>query len=90
MKKVEIVEGVAAMYNGEFWGCQLTDGYSTSMGFGDFDKAKISKPRYCTKPTDMTWNPEKTNGHNHEYNLLKKAKLVKVRKTITTELEILE
>ena len=37
----------------------------------------------------MTWDPENTNGYNHEYELLKKAKLVKVKKTITIEFEIL-
>ena len=89
MKKVEIIEGVVAEYNGKFWGIQYADGHSTSKDFGDFEKAEISNSKYCTKPTDMTWNPQETNRYNHEYELLKKAKLVKVKKTITTEFELL-
>ena len=89
MKKVEIIEGVVAEYNGKFWGVQYADGHCTSKDFGDFENAEISNPKYCTKPTDMTWNPQNTNGYNHEYELLKKAKLVRVKKTITTEFEVL-
>jgi len=89
MKKVEVIEGVVSEYNGKFWGIQYTDGHSTSKDFGDFEKAIIGNPKYCTKPTDMTWNPQNTNRYNHEYNLLKKAKLVKVKKTITIEFEVL-
>ena len=74
MKKVEIIEGVVAEYNGKFWGIQYADGHSTSKDFGDFEKAEISNSKYCTKPTDMTWNPQNTNRYNHEYELLKKAK----------------
>ena len=89
MKKVEIIEGVVAEYNGKYWGIQYQDGHCTSKDFGDIEKAEISNPEYCTKPTDMTWDPENTNGYNHEYELLKKAKSVKVKKTITIEFEIL-
>ena len=89
MKKVEIIEGVVAEYNGKYWGKQYQDGRCTSKDFGDIEKAEISNPEYCTKPTDMTWDPENTNGYNHEYELLKKAKLVKVKKTITIEFEFL-
>lgn len=89
MKKVEIIEGVVAEYNGKFWGIQYTDGHITNKDFGDFENAQIENPEFCTKPTDMTWNPKNTNGHNHEYKLLKKAKLIKVKKTIITDFEIL-
>ncbi len=89
MKKVKVIEGVVAEYNGKYWGTQYADGYSTSKKFGDFEKAEISNPEFCTKPTDMTWNPQSADGYNHEYNELSKARLIKVRKTIITEFEIL-
>ena len=90
MKKVKVIEGVVAEYNGKFWGTQYKDAQFTSNGFGDFDKADISDPKYCTKPTDKTYDPANTGGYNPDYNQLKKARLIKVRKTITTEFEILE
>jgi hypothetical protein len=89
MKKVEVIEGVAAMYNGKFWGFEHNYGDSPSKGFVDFDNAEISDPRYCKEPTDMTWNPANTNRYNPEYGMLKKATLVNVRKTVTTEFEVL-
>jgi len=88
-EKIEVTEGVVAEYNGGFWGIEHTDEHCTSKNFVDFEKAEIKNPKYCTKPTDMTWNPQNTNGYNHEYDMLKKARLVYVKKTITTEFEIL-
>lgn len=89
MKKVKIIEGVVAEYNGKYWGTQYSDEYSTNKDFGDLEKAEISDPEYCKKPTDMTWDSENTNGYNHEFDKLSKAKLIKIKKTITTEFEIL-
>lgn len=89
MKKVEIIEGVAAMYNNKFWGFQHGDAQYTHNDFGEFDKANISDPRYCIIPTDMTYDPRNSLGRNIDYEKLKMAKLVKVKKTITTEFEIL-
>ncbi len=88
MKKIEVIEGVAAEYNGKFWGLEHSEAQFTSNDFVDFDKAIISDSKFCTKPTDLTWNPENTNRYNPEYDKLKKARLVKVKKTITTEFEI--
>lgn len=66
---------VVAEYNGKFWGVQYEDGHSTECGFGPIEKARASDPRYCAKPTDMTWTP--TDGRwNHEFDQLKKARLV--------------
>lgn len=90
MKKIKVIEGVAAEYNGEFWGKQYEDGCSTSYGFGSFDKAIIHEAQFCKKATDFTHNPETTLGYNPDYNELKKAKLVKVKKTITIEFEIFD
>jgi hypothetical protein len=90
MKTVKIIEGVVAEYNGKYWGTQYSDGHCTSKDFGDFEKAEISDPNYCKKPTDKTYDPKNTNGYNPHYDKLSKAKLVKVKKTITTEFEILK
>ena len=89
MRKVEVIEGVVAEYNGQYWGEQHSDGQYTYMDFGEFDKAKISNPKYCKKPTDLTYDPENTGGYNPDYYKLKNARLIIVRKTITTEFEIL-
>lgn len=85
MKNIEIIEGVVAELNGKFWGNQYDDGNSTSNDFGDLSKAEISDPEFCKSPTDLTWNPAFQNRYNPDYELLKQAKLVKVRKTITIE-----
>lgn len=89
MKKVELIEGVVAELNGKFWGIQYIDGHSAYKDFGDLEKAEIHSPKYCTKPTDMTHDPKNTLGHNPEYDSLSKARLVNIRKTITTEIDIL-
>jgi hypothetical protein len=87
MKKVEIIEGVAAEFEGEFWGLQ--DGLGSQYEwFGNLFNAKIFEPLHCKKPTDITWYAD--NMHNPKYEALKKAKLVKVKKTITTEVELIE
>lgn len=88
-RKIEIIEGVVAEYNGKYWGTQYQDSHSTENDFGHWEKADISNPNYCKTPTDKTWC-QKNNELNPEYNKLKNARLVKVRKTITTEFEIIK
>lgn len=90
MKTQKIIEGVVSEYNGKFWGKQYEDVQSTSYDFGNFEKALISDSKYCTKPTDMTWNPKNTNGYNSDFDKLIKAKLVKVIKKITIEFEVIK
>jgi len=85
MKSIKVIEGVVAEYNGKFWGTQYKDGYCTVNDFGDLQKATISDSKYCTKPTDKTYDPANTNGYNPDYDKLLKAKLVKVKKTIIIE-----
>ena len=80
MKTVKIIEGVVAEYNGKYWGKQLWD----NMDFGELEMAEISSPEFCKKPTDKT--SKKQTSH---YNALSKAKLVTIKKKITTEFEIL-
>jgi hypothetical protein len=88
MKTVKTIIGVVAEYNGKYWGTQYADEKFTVNEFGDIKNAKICDPKYCLKPTDMTWDPKNTLGNNHEYDLLKNAKLVKIKKIITTEIEL--
>jgi hypothetical protein len=80
MKNVKIIEGVVAEYNGEYWGEQEHE----NMDFGDILRAEISDPECCKKPTDKT-----SENQRSYYKALSQAKLVKVKKTITTEVEIL-
>ena len=87
-KKVEVKEGVVAKYNGLYWGVQYSDSRSETKDFGPIENAIISDPKYCTKPTDMTWDPKNTGGYNSEYNKLEKAELVKIKKTIVIVFEI--
>ena len=89
MKKVEVIEGVVAEYNGKYWGTQYKDSQCTSNGFGDFDKALIEDEKYCKKPTDMTYHPKNAGGYNPDYIELEKSKLINVKKTITTDFEII-
>lgn len=90
MKKTEIIESVIAEHNGKYWGTIYSDGKSTSYDFiDDIKNAEIHNPEYCHKPTDMTWTPD-SNYSNPNYDKLSNAHFIKIRKTITTEIEILE
>ena len=82
--KNEVI-GVVAELNGKYWGTQWADGQSTCNDFGPIEKAKIKDPDFCTKPTDMTYNPENTYGFNPDYDKLKLAKLIKIKKTTIYE-----
>lgn len=80
MKNFELIEeGVVAEYEGGYWGLQYEDGYSSEYGFGSIFKATISDPKYCKKPTDMTYR-----GSRH-LEKLEKASLRTVAKTTTYE-----
>jgi hypothetical protein len=72
--------GVAAESNGLYWGCQRAGGghgEGDVMGFGPLENARISNPRYCRHPIDMTYK-----GSSDERELAK-ARLVPVIKTTT-------
>ena len=57
---MKIERGVMVMKNGKAWGILYEDGHSTSYGWIDPESAPIHDPRFCTKPTDVTW-------HNSHY-----------------------
>ncbi len=79
--------GVVAEFKGQYWGTQYTDGQCTCNDFGPIEKAHISDPEFCTKPTDMTYNPKNMNGFNPDYDKLKRAKLIKIKRTTIFESE---
>lgn len=71
---MKIETGVMVMKNGKAWGVAYADGNSTSYGWIDPVDAPIHDPRFCTKPTDVTWEGSQ---HTEE---LKTAKLVHVER----------
>lgn len=79
MKEI-IREGVVAELDGKFWGIQYQDSYCTSYDFGDLANATIGDPKYCKKPTDMTYTDSPYT------EKLLKSRLVRVRKTIRVEI----
>lgn len=52
---MKIERGVMAMKNGKAWGVVYEDGHSTTYGWIDPESAPIHNPKFCTKPTDVTW-----------------------------------
>lgn len=82
MEKEIIKQGVVAEYNGKYWGETYSDSYSTSHGFTDIEKAKISDAKYCLKPTDMTYGT-----HSPYHRELSKATLKKVTVNTTYKVE---
>lgn len=68
--------GVVAMFEGKYWGIEYEDAHFTEYGFGPIENAKISDPKYCTKPTDMTSKNLRDN-----IQQLKKSKLVPIEVT---------
>lgn len=79
MRKVIKESGVVAELNGKYWGIQYEDGRSTSCGFGPIEKADIRDPKYCEKPTDMTYRG------SHYVGELRKSTLRRVSKVTIYE-----
>jgi len=52
---MKIERGVMVMKGGKAWGVTYEDGHSTSYGWMDPEDAPIHDPKYCKKPTDVTW-----------------------------------
>ena len=47
--------GVMLMKGKKGWGKVYADGHSTEYGWMDIEDAPIHNPRYCKKPSDVTW-----------------------------------
>lgn len=52
---MKIERGVMVMKDGKAWGQTYADGHSTSYGWMDPEDAPIHDPKYCKRPTDVTW-----------------------------------
>ena len=75
----EVEEGVMVMKDGEAW-CVLVKGMNfTQYGWGNPAFAPIHNPRYCKKPSDVTY---KGSPYTKE---LETGELVKVKRTTTVE-----
>jgi hypothetical protein len=73
----KIETGVMVMKDGKAWGVTYRDGQSTSYGWIEPEDADISDPRFCTKPTDLTYK-------NSPYiEQLNQGKIVSVTRTTT-------
>jgi len=81
MKKVIKKTGVVAEKNGKYWGVQREGNHYTESDFGDISNATISNPKFCKKPTDMTWDG------SHNTKRLRQARLRKIVRTIIYEVE---
>jgi len=78
MSKIE--SGVMVMKDGKGWGITYEDGHSTSYGWMDAEDAPIHNPKYCKKPTDVTWEG------SYLVEELKTGELVAVERTTTIKI----
>jgi hypothetical protein len=86
---MRIKRGVMLIKDGMGWGKVYEDSYSTSWGSASHNRSKIRygwmpiedasihDPRYCTKPSDVTYSGD------HNLPEIRKGKLVKVVKRTT-------
>lgn len=73
---MKIEQGVMVMKEGKAWGVAYDDHQARAYGWIDLEEAEIHDPRFCKKPTDVTYT-----GSPHVEEL-KTAKVVHViRKT---------
>lgn len=71
-------EGVMVLdENGKAWQLLHADGYSEMWGYGPIETGKISDPKYCKTPTDMTWA-----GSHYTRQLLQGSLVRVVRETV--------
>lgn len=72
-----IEEGVVCELDGKYWGKQYQDGYSTAYGWGNIENARISDPKFCKIPEDMTYKG------SPDAEILARGRLIAIRKTIS-------
>lgn len=80
IKEIVIKTGVVAELNGKYYGIQYEDGHSRSYDFGPIEKAVIADPKYCSKPTSMTYST------SPDIKKLEMAKLVNIKVVTTYEI----
>ena len=79
MTSVKIERGVMVMKNGKAWGETYADGHSTCFGWMAPEDATIHNPKYCKKPTDVTWE-----GSNYTNELMTGTLIAVERRTEVT------
>jgi len=73
--------GVMVMKGGKAWGVTYEDGRSTSYGWIDPERASIHDPKYCKRPTDVTYKG------SYLVDELRSGKIVRVKRTTVVEFE---
>ncbi len=68
-------KGVMLMKGGLAWGTTYADGRSTSYGWMPPEDAPIHDPKFCKRPSDITYKDD------HNMSEIKKGKLVHVVRT---------
>jgi len=81
-KRVE--KGVMVVKDGKGWGRLYQDGHETCVGWMNMEDAPIHDPKFCRSTTDVTYK-----GSPYTKELLT-AKLVSVKRTTFTHVEIME
>ena len=76
---MRVESGVMVMKNGKAWGETYADGHCTAYGWVDPEVAPIHDPKYCLKPTDVTYRDSPDRAE------LSTAQLVAVKRTTTVE-----
>lgn len=71
---MKVERGVMVMKGGKAWGVIYEDGRSTEYGWMAPEDAPIHDPKYCKKPTDVTYQG------SHHIPELKKGQLVHVER----------
>lgn len=79
---MKIETGVMVVKNGKGWARIGGGGHGegTREGWVDIESAEVHDPKYCTKPTDVTYL-----GSSY-FQELSTAKLVSVKRTTTVEI----
>lgn len=73
-------KGVMLMKDGLAWGITYEDGRSTSYGWMAPEDAPIHNPKYCKKPSDVTYRDD------HRMSEIKRGKLVRVIRTTSVKI----
>ncbi len=80
MKSETRTEGVVIELNGKYWGIVYQDAHDgTAYDWGELAKATLQDPKYCKKPTDVTY------GSSPDMKRLAPARLVPATKTVVIE-----
>lgn len=77
--KAITTQGVAVEWQGRYWCEAHHGGHGEGMfsGWGPIERARISDPRYCRRPIDMTYRGSPDEAE------LSKGRMVRVTKTVT-------